>query len=60
MEKTEMQEIREHVLEIAEAIKRLQQTMDAKIERLKAVILAYLEAGSSISLATVKANLKGI
>ena len=55
-----MQEIREHVLEIAEAIKRLQQTMDAKIERLKAVILAYLEAGSSISLATVKANLKGI
>jgi len=60
MEKTEMQEIREHVLEIAEAIKRLQQTMDAKIERLKAVIIAYLEAESSMSLATVRANLKAI
>jgi len=60
MEKTEMQEIREHVLEIAEAIKRLQQTMDAKIERLKAVIMAYLEAESSMSLATVRANLKAV
>jgi len=60
MEKTEMQEIREHVLEIAEAIKRLQQTMDAKFERLKAVIMAYLEAESSMSLATVRANLKAV
>ena len=55
-----MQEIREQVLEIAEAIKRLQQTMDAKIERLKAVIMAYLEAESSMSLATVRANLKAV
>jgi len=41
-------------------IEMLQQTMDAKFERLKAVIMAYLEAESSMSLATVRANLKAV
>jgi len=41
-------------------IEMLQQTMDAKFGRLKAVIMAYLEAESSMSLATVRANLKAV
>jgi len=60
MEDKDIQAVGILIDKLGAQIEMLQQTMDAKFERLKAVIMAYLEAESSMSLATVRANLKAI
>jgi len=46
--------------EILKKLDALEYAINTRFNKLKDVILAYLEAGSSISLATVKANLKSV
>jgi len=60
MEDKDIQAVGILIDKLGAQIEMLQQTMDAKFERLKAVIMAYLEAESSMSLATVRANLKAV
>ena len=38
----------------------LRKAMDSRIDKIKDVVFNYMEAGSSISLASVKANLKSV
>lgn len=46
--------------EISAKLDVLKKAMDFRIDKIKDVVFAYMEAGSSISLATVKANLKSV
>ena len=46
--------------ELMDKIQELASHIDLRIEHLKNVIMNYLEAGSSMSMASVRANLKNV
>jgi len=46
--------------ELQREIKVVFETVNARINKLREVIFNYLEAGSSIALSSVKANLKSV
>ena len=53
-------ETKETLKAIDQKLDVLAVAVDQRFDKIKNIILAYLEAGSSISLATVKANLKSV
>jgi uncharacterized Zn finger protein len=48
------------LMKIEERLTHLETALAARLERLKSVIYAYLEADSSMALSSIKANLKTI
>ena len=54
------QEVLEWLKEIDKKIEQLGIVMNNRFEHLKKVVADYLEAGSSMAMASVRANLKSV
>jgi len=54
------QEILEQIGQIAIGLKRVEEILNKRIDKIKDVLYSYLEYGSSIGLSSIKANLKSV
>ena len=60
MEEEEKKQLQKSLDEIKDMLSHFEQIVNIRIDKLKKVVGDYLEAGSNIALASVKANLKSV